>query len=149
MSPSAEMCAGVVLEVVPLVMRVLRAEMRSHRAADLTVPQFRTLKFLDRQRGASLSEAAEHVGIALPSMSTLVNGLVDRKLIVRATAATDRRRVTLALTERGQALLAETYAATQARLAETLRGLSGADRAGVVQALEALRRVFAAPEALE
>jgi DNA-binding MarR family transcriptional regulator len=146
---STEACAREVLDVVPIVMRSVRAEMRRNRAADLTVPQFRTLKFVDRQPGASLSEVAEHVGLALPSMSTLVEGLVARKLILRNTAADDRRRITLMLTGHGQSLVAETYAASQARLAERLAGLSAAERAAVVQGLEALRLIFATPEPLE
>jgi DNA-binding MarR family transcriptional regulator len=145
MSTSAEACAREVLEVIPLVMRAVRADMRQNRAADLTVPQFRTLKFLDGQPGSSLSAVAEHVGLALPSMSTLVEGLVERKLVVRNTAPTDRRRVRLHLTGLGESVVAEAHAATQARLAERLAGLAPSDRADVVQALECLRLIFAAP----
>jgi DNA-binding MarR family transcriptional regulator len=94
-SISLDECARQVLETVPLVMRTVRAEMRRHRAADLSVPQFRTLTFLSRQAGASLSQVAEHIGLTLPSMSSLVEGLVERKLILRNTHSVDRRRVTL------------------------------------------------------
>ena len=149
MSASPEACAREVLEVIPQVMRVLRTEMRLNRAADLTVPQFRTLKFLDREPGSSLSAVAEHVGLALPSMSTLVEGLVARKLILRNTAPDDRRRVTLHLTAIGQSLVAETFAATQARLAERLAAVAPGDRAAVVQALECLRLIFASNAVLE
>jgi DNA-binding MarR family transcriptional regulator len=120
----------------------VRAEMRRHRAADLSVPQFRTLNFLNRQAGASLSQVAEHIGLTLPSVSLLVEGLVERKLILRNTLAADRRCVTLTLTARGQSVLEAAHGATQAALAEKLAALSPKDRIIVVQAMQALCPLF-------
>jgi len=141
-SISLDECARQVLETVPLVMRTVRAEMRRHRAADLSVPQFRTLTFLSRQAGASLSQVAEHIGLTLPSMSSLVEGLVERKLILRNTHSVDRRRVTLTLTARGQSVLEAAHGATQAALAEKLAALAPQDRTIVVQAMQAVRPIF-------
>ena len=139
---SLDRCVCEVLETVPLVMRTVRAEMRRHRTADLSVPQFRTLNFLHRQAGASLSQVAEHIGLTLPSVSLLVDGLVERKLILRNTSAADRRRVTLTLTAHGQSVLDAAHGATQAALAEKLAALSTKDRIIVVQAMQALRPLF-------
>src|SRR5512136_2172583 len=105
MTASPDACAQEILEVVPAVMRAIRAEMRRHRMADLSVPQFRTLAFVDRNVDASLSDVAEHIGLTLPSMSKIVDGLVSRKLVTRQTHPTDRRRMTLTLTTRGQTAL--------------------------------------------
>ena len=142
LSISLDQCAREVLETVPLVMRTVRAEMRRHRTADLSVPQFRTLNYLNRQAGASLSQVAEHVGLTLPSTSLLVDGLVERKLILRNTHAADRRRITLTLTARGQSVLEAAHGATQAALAEQLAALSAKDRMIVAQAMQALRPLF-------
>jgi DNA-binding MarR family transcriptional regulator len=142
LSISLDQCAREVLETVPLVMRTVRAEMRRHRTADLSVPQFRTLNFLNRQAGASLSQVAEHIGLTLPSVSLLVDGLVERKLILRNTSAADRRRITLTLTARGQSVLEAAHGATQAALAEKLAALSAKDRMIVAQAMQALRPLF-------
>ena len=141
-SISLDECARQVLETVPLVMRTVRAEMRRHRAADLSVPQFRTLTFLSRQAGASLSQVAEHIGLTLPSMSSLVEGLVERKLILRKTHSVDRRRVTLTLTARGQSVLEAAHGATQAALAKKLAALAPQDRTIVVQAMQAVHPIF-------
>jgi DNA-binding MarR family transcriptional regulator len=141
-SISLDACAREVLETVPLVMRTVRAEMRRHRTADLSVPQFRTLNFLNRQAGASLSQVAEHIGLTLPSVSLLVDGLVERKLILRDTSAADRRRVTLTLTTRGQSVLDAAHGATQAALAQKLAALSVKDQVIVAQAMQALRPLF-------
>ena len=142
MPPSPDACAQEILEVVPIVMRTIRAEMRRHRTADLSVPQFRTLAFIDRNVDASLSDVAEHIGLTLPSMSKIVDGLVTRRLVTRQTHPADRRRMTLALTARGQTAWQSSRAATRACLAEDLAALSGRQRETIAQAMEILRPVF-------
>jgi DNA-binding MarR family transcriptional regulator len=145
MSTSPDACAQEILEVVPIVMRTIRAELRRHRMADLSVPQFRTLAFIDRNADASLSDVAEHIGLTLPSMSKIVEGLVVRKFVTRQTHPTDRRRMTLALTARGLTALQASRAATRACLAEDLAALSDRQRDTIVQAMEILRPVFTSP----
>ena len=142
MTASPDVCAQEILEVVPAVMRAIRAEMRRHRSADLSVPQFRTLAFIDRNSDASLSDVAEHIGLTLPSMSKMVEGLVVRKLVTRQTHLTDRRRMTLALTARGLTALQASREATRACLAEDMSALSDRQRATIAQAMEILRPVF-------
>lgn len=144
MPTTPEVCAQEMLDVVPQVMRAIRADMRRHRAADLSVPQFRTLAFIDRGDQPSLSAVAEHIGLTLPSMSKIVDGLVARKLVTRETHPADRRRLVLALTRSGQTALATSRRATRACLAEELATLSDAERANIVRALETLRPLFAA-----
>ncbi len=143
MPVSSTETAHQVLEVVPAVMRAVRAKMRESAALNLSVPQFRTLGFIDHHRGASLSDVAEHIGLTLPSMSKLVDGLVERKLVVRSSHADDRRRITLELTARGCALWQSARESTQASLAEQMSTLSESDRATVVRAMRILQPLFA------
>jgi len=75
--------------------------MRSRRSPDFTVPQFRTLALVNRNRGLSLSDVASHMGKTLPSASRLVDGLIGRGLMSREEHPVDRRRVRLAITHRG------------------------------------------------
>jgi len=143
MNVSATESARQVLEVVPAVMRGIRALMRESAKRKLSVPQFRTLGFINHHRGASLSDVAEHIGLTLPSMSKLVDGLVERKLIVRSGHADDRRRITLELTSRGCALWESARESTQASLVEKLSTLNENDRATVVRAMRILQPLFA------
>jgi DNA-binding MarR family transcriptional regulator len=136
-------CAHEVLDVVPQIMQHIRGEMRKQRGPDLSVLQFRALAFLRRRPGAPLSALAEHVGLTLPSMSSQVSGLVARKLIDRSTSTTDRRYVTLTLTEEGRALLDAARMNTQSNLAESLAQLSAAECATVMEAMRLLAGVFA------
>jgi len=135
-------CAHEVLDVVPLAMRVIREQLRKHGTQLLSVPQFRTLLFINRNKGASLSEVADHIGLTLPSMSALVDGLVTRNFVTRRTHQDDRRRVDLALTERGETTLLIATKATQDHLKEQFGRLSEAERSTIVRSMRILRQVF-------
>lgn len=143
MSPTPNEAGAELLEVVPQLMRAIRDQMREHRAVDLSVPEFRTLGLLNQHPGASLTAVADHIGLKLPSMSKLMDGLVARRLVTRKFEAMDRRRVMLELTARGRAILESARASTQAYLAEVLAELSPAERATVVQAMRVLSPLFA------
>ena len=94
------------LETIPTVMRAIRTMMRAEGKKDLTVPQFRALGYIDRHRGASLKDVAEHLGIPMSGASRLVDKLVNRKLVTRTTDTEDRRRVILNLLPAGKRLRA-------------------------------------------
>ena len=69
MKVSAQNCAHEVLEVVMLVLRIIRTVVKSRRAPDLSVQQFRSLFFLNLQPNATLSDIAENIGLTLPATS--------------------------------------------------------------------------------
>jgi DNA-binding MarR family transcriptional regulator len=93
-------CSTRLLEVVPLIMRHIRSELRSQAMKELSVPQFRTLMFLRRHPDASLSLVAEHLGLTPPTVSKMIQKLVDQGIIKRNTAP-DRRQVRLSLSSKG------------------------------------------------
>ncbi len=136
--------AREVLEVVPLIMRSIRAVFRAQRAADLSLPQFRALNYVNRQQGTSLSDVAEHLGLGLPSASKMVEGLVERKLLVRISDKGDRRRVCLTITPRGREKVDEAHRHTRAFLVERLRGLSDPELETITQAMHILQGLFVA-----
>ncbi len=142
MSATPDHCARHLLDAMPLVMRAIRVEMRQ-TTPDLSVPQFRALGFVSRNEGASLSDVASHIGLTLPSMSKLIDGLVARKLMTRVTDRVDRRRVTLALTPRGATTLQASLDATRAHLAARLAALTASERGAIVEAMRLLQPVFA------
>ncbi len=142
MDSSADLVAREVLEVVPPIMRTIRAEMRSRRGANLSVVQFRALLFLDRNPGVSLSTLAEHLDLTLPTVSKMIDGMVADRLVTRQDSSDDRRRVTLALTASGQGLLEKARSGTQARLAEIFAGLTPAERETLHRAAGILEGLF-------
>ena len=103
MTPSSQRCAADLLEVVPMIMRAMRAEVRRRRLPELSMPQFRALAFIGRNEGGALTDVAAFLGLGLPSASKLIDGLVAAKFVTRETAAEDRRRVQLGLSPAGHA----------------------------------------------
>ena len=147
MPTTAQACAREILDVTPNIIQAIRVQMRSQHQHDLSVPQFRTLAFLNHHPGSSLSAAAEHIGLTLPTMSVLVEGLVQRGLVDRDADVRDRRRVLLTLTPAGQQLFTQARDAAAAWLAALLEPLGENERKTIVQALELLRPLFVAAPA--
>jgi DNA-binding MarR family transcriptional regulator len=144
MAKKADECAREVLDVVPSVMRAIRTEMRGHRDPDLSVPQFRSLFFVDRRSGVTLTAVAEHLGLTAPSTSKLIDGLSKRGLLTRRQAPTDRRCVTLEITSEGSRVLAHVRREAQKSLSVLLGSLEDAELSTLILAMSALRRVFVA-----
>jgi MarR family transcriptional regulator for hemolysin len=136
-------CAALLMNVVPPVMDHIRRGMRSHRASGISVPQLRTLIFLYRDEGASLSTVAEHIGLGVPSISKIVDALVERKLVIRKSHPDDRRRVVLRLSAHGIDVLGQTRSKAEADLAEALKSLTPVQQDGIVEALAVLGAIFA------
>jgi len=141
--PSPELCAAELLETVPLLMRCIRANVRSHRGQDMSVPQFRTLAFIGRNKGAALSDVAGHLGLTLPSTSKLVEGLVSAKLVIREIDPTDRRYVVLALTSAGQRKYDSARKMARDFIAAKVAHLGPEQREEIFAAARTLKQIFA------
>ncbi len=142
MSKLVEETARQVLDTIPLVMRTIRAEFRGQRSSDLSVPQFRALAYIDSNNGASLSSLANHIGLTLPSMSKLVDGLVSRGLVARDEYLEDRRKICLGLTPQGKRELEAVHNHTEAFLAERLSNLTKEELASINHSLQILKDLF-------
>ncbi len=138
----AEACAREVLETAPLIMSAVRTEMRRAGGLTLSIPQFRTLLYIGRHPATSLSAVAEHIGLTLPSMSKLVDGLVAGKLADRGESREDRRRLTLSLTARGSGVLERVREAALRSMVKRLSALSAPERAEVAHAMRRLQGLF-------
>ena len=144
-SPSAKKTAADVLEVIPAVMDALRNAMRSHvgdGGDQLSVPQFRCLNFIRTQPGASVSEVAAFLGVTLPTASAMVDRLVRAGAVAPHTAAEDRRRSRLHLTEAGAAQLAQIRLGARAELAQLLAERNPEELRALHAGLAVLRSVF-------
>jgi len=109
----------------------------------LTVLQFEALLMLPHgEPGLPMSYLARQLRRTPRVMTGLVNRLVRLGLVTRADDPTDRRLVRVALTEAGQARLAEAEAARRQRLAEALGQLPEADRRALLRLLRAFTRAL-------
>ncbi len=101
-------------------------------AADgLAVPAsaFPLLAALDRPGGLTVGELADAVGVSQPAVTRSVTRLAHDGLVAVASEASDRRRRSVRLTERGEAVVSRARAAVwphvEAAVAEACAGLEG------------------------
>ena len=82
---------------------------------DLSLSQYRILGIL--AEGSAVSSAlAERLAVRPPSVTSVIDGLVARRLVERTHSEDDRRRVALGLTPEGEALLKAADQAVNGRL---------------------------------
>jgi DNA-binding MarR family transcriptional regulator len=137
----ADACARELLEVVPLASRWARSAVR-RREPSWSLPQLMAMGFIRLNPDASLSDLANHLGVGLPTASTLVSRLVSMDQVDRRDDPAERRRALLNLTAKGEAQLEAALADTQAELAERLRSLSARDLTRVCGSLAVLHKLF-------
>ena len=135
-------CARELMDTTPKIIQSIRFEMRRAHASDLSIPQFRSLGFVQRNPDTSLSDLANHLGLTLPSVSKLIDGLVKKGLITRQESTTDRRRLTLMLTPNGESIINSVRANAQANIAKILSNLSNENLNSIHRALELLNPLF-------
>ena len=82
---------------------------------DLSLPQYRVLAFLD-EGGAAPSDLAGRLSVSRPSITALMDGLVNRGLVERHPDHEDGRRVTHHLTLDGRSALKRADRAVGERL---------------------------------
>ena len=145
MSSIQENCARELLDVVPLVTRSIRKEIRQHRTQGLSVPQFRTLLFVRRNPGTSLIDIANYLGLTPPTTSKMVDGLLGHELLTRQNCENDRRRIAMNLTDKGEESLDYAIDATIKSLTMRISSLSPDQVETLNRAMQILREAF--PEA--
>ena len=134
--------ARELLEIVPLVMRTVAAELRA--AGELPAPAHFGLLSILSDRPRMLTELASIQGVSLPTMSNSITSMVDRGWVKRGTPDEgDRRVIMIEVTATGRAALERVARAAEAHLAEVLVTLDAPSRRRLHHGLGILRRVFA------
>jgi DNA-binding MarR family transcriptional regulator len=134
-----------ILQIIPLVMRTVAAELRE--AGQLPAPaQFGLLSILS-ERPRILTELASLQGVSLPTMSSSVSAMVERGWVRRAAPVADRRIVLIEVTTAGRAALDRVARSAETHLADVLAPLDAGARRRLQGGLGVLHRVFAAKSA--
>jgi DNA-binding MarR family transcriptional regulator len=112
--------------------------------SDISLTTASTLRLLEQDGPARLSELATREGVTQPAMTQLVTRL-ERDGLARRTAHPDDARVVLvAITDVGRELLASRRATRAVHLAQLMDTLPAADRRRLTAAVPALIRLAAA-----
>ncbi|MBM4187285.1 MAG: winged helix-turn-helix transcriptional regulator [Gemmatimonadetes bacterium] len=138
------------LAAYPVLHHALRQRVVDDGAGgQLSVHQATALSHLDRVHASTLSDLARAMGVALPTMSLLVDRLAKAGMVRRERDDDDRRRVALRLTPAGERAARTKALIDPDRVRLLLASMAPADRsssiAGVVSLAQAARRLGPVP----
>jgi DNA-binding MarR family transcriptional regulator len=129
-------------KVLARIGRGLRYRTRAVREAlEVTHSEAELLKLLDRKPGIRVQDAAEELGVASNSVSTLVKQLTRAGLVARASDPLDGRVAQLRLTPLAEEWVTRVGNAREAAIGRALESLDDADRALLEAAVPAMVRL--------
>jgi DNA-binding MarR family transcriptional regulator len=112
----------------------------------ITLAQLRALQAIAKigTPGTLNTSLARQIGVAAPSMTAMIDGLVERGLVDRSIDPNNRRQVIILLTDAGKARLATLEGAITERISEALAVLSREQKEFLLSALNDLERMLSA-----
>ena len=124
--------------------RMLRGLRAVDEAAGFSGPRASALSVLVFRGPQSLGELAAAEGVKPPTMSRLVKAMQEEGLVESATAAHDQRRIRIAATAKGRALMMKGRARRLDALARLFPGATPREIAALETVVEMLDRALAA-----
>jgi DNA-binding MarR family transcriptional regulator len=139
-------------ELADIVSRLRRAMRRAARAADpalgLSVAQLELLSCMAEHPGVRPSQLARMLRLAPSSVATLLNGLQSAGYVRRSGGTSDRRTVSLHLSEEGVAAVARWHRVNEEIIRAALATLPRQSQAALRDAAPALRDLTVSIDAL-
>jgi DNA-binding MarR family transcriptional regulator len=121
--------------------RLLRALRREDDGSGLSAPRLSALSYVVVEGPLSLAELAEAEQVRPPTMSRIVDALVDRGLVTRIVDPRDRRSVRISATPAGSQLLLGGSERRVRALTGRLGKLADSERRALARGVEILERV--------
>lgn len=100
-----EKLAEELLESIFKASRTFRNWMKEDNS--FSVPQFRILSYVNRNKDCSIDDIALYLGVSKPTASKIVEKMRLKKLLYRIENKKDRRKVAIGLTSKGVKVLEE------------------------------------------
>ncbi len=122
--------------------RLLRTLRREDAGSGLSAPRLSALSVIAFAGPMSLSELAAAEQVQPPTMSRMVDFLVEAGLVTRQTVAEDRRSVRITATTKGRRLMEAGRERRLRALAMRLEGLAASERRALARGVEILETVM-------
>ncbi len=128
--------ATAILDDLRRIVQILReSSRRAESEIGVTAAQLFVLRSLDGDKPLSVNDLGARTRTHQSTVSVVVKRLIERDLVRSSVSESDARRVDLALTRKGRALLRKAPLAAQDRLIDGLETLSARQSATLAKAL--------------
>jgi DNA-binding MarR family transcriptional regulator len=125
------------MNAVRSIVRALRINTRAvELKMGISLAQLFVLQQLSERPAESLNELAERTATHQSSVSVVVRRLVERGFVSRTPSTTDKRRIEIAVTPAGLALLAGAPVTVSMQLVDALERMNHDDRGALADLLE-------------
>lgn len=112
--------------------------MTEAKGLGLSLSHFEVIMFLAHSGEASMKEIAEIMHITPPSASTLIDTLVEKRLVKRVPSDKDRRTIHIALSPEAQKLMISVHKKKVTIFKKILSKLNGEDQENLTRILNKL-----------
>ena len=120
--------------------RILRAtELFGRKLAQsvgLTAPQLRALQIVSDKGHCTATEISQRMRISQATVTSLVDKLVRKEMVVRERSQTDRRQTNIVTTEKGRQAIQDAPDPLLGRLVRKLSAMEDWEQAALIAALE-------------
>ena len=137
--------ANEVTSRLRMVVARLSRRLRQEANEGATPSQLAALATVERHGPITLGDLAGHERVRPPTMTRIVAGLEEARLVRRETDASDRRVARVTITSEGTRLLARSRTRKDAFLASLLEHLDPEELAAVERAVPILERMVERP----
>lgn len=127
--------------VLPMFMGALMKGSNFETAVQLNSSEARSLIYIYKHEGGTMSEYSKRVGLARGSFTAVADSLEEKGLVARVSASDDRRKCALMLTGSGKKIAREIDLQFKRHLAARLESLSGEDLSSLEKSLKVIAAI--------
>ena len=140
MATTREALLAKIHEQIP-DLRALRGRSfcEQHMQRDVSLPQLQFLLVVQEEGPRTVSELAHLLGMSMPSASAIIDRMDERGLLTRSRHSSDRRVVSVEITERGREVAEEFVGLKREQFQRILDTLTLTELSDVHTGLKALR----------
>jgi DNA-binding MarR family transcriptional regulator len=114
---------------------------------DLTMPQFKLLLLVASRKGLRVGGLAQGLGVTPPTVTSMLDRLVEHGLVRRDDDPVDRRLVIASVTAKGLRLLQRLNVRAEDEAAQCMQDLAPDDLRALLRGMEALHLAWEARQA--
>jgi DNA-binding MarR family transcriptional regulator len=137
-------------DVLIALRRIIRAtdlySRRLSRESGLTAPQLLILQAIDGKGEITMGDIAAGVSLSQATVTTILDRLETRGLVVRERGSSDKRRVYAHLTEAGQSLIADAPEPLQETFVKRFTALKDWEQSQIISAVERIASMMDADD---